>query len=225
MAASTSAALGRDAIGTGGGATVDGSAGVPPAVLPDTSGMVRTNLAGAGGNLRSGSEGAGFSTSSMPGDRTGLLDSLGGSDGRVSPFRAGRADIDRWGMSGGFVILTVVTALVSSFSLAWAASRSRRVGGSGGNFADSSGGGSFRLSASPGLVADEAVLFNDSEETVERCDLTDSLEIRRATTSDWVDGLLGGRAGDGCDCSVSLLGKGGARARTGGEQWSISFSV
>lgn len=98
MAASICAALGRDAMGTGGGATVDGSAGVPPAVFPDTSGMVRTNLAGAGGNLRRGSEGAGPSTSSsMPGERTGLLGSLGGSDGRALPlpFRAGRAGIDR----------------------------------------------------------------------------------------------------------------------------------
>lgn len=225
MAASICAALGRDAIGTGGGATVDGSAGVPPAVFPDTSGMVRTNLAGAGGNLRSGSAGAGSSTSSMPGDHTGLLGTLVGSDGRASPFRAGRAGIDRWGMSGGFVILTVVVALATSFSLACAASRSRRVGGSGGNFADSSGGGSFRLSANPGLVADEAVLFNDREEMVERCDLTDSLEVRRAMTSDWVDGLLGGRAGDGCGCSVSLLCKEGARARAGGDEWPTSFSV
>lgn len=42
------------------------------------------------------------------------------------------------------MILAAVAALVYSFSLAWAASRSRRVGGSGGNLADSSGGGSFR---------------------------------------------------------------------------------
>lgn len=118
MAASICAALGRDAIGTGGGATVDGSAGVPPAVLPDTSGIVRTNLAGAGGSRRRGSEGAGSSTSLMPGDRTGLLGNLGGRDGRDSPFRPGRAGIDRWGISGGFVILAEVAALVSSVSLA-----------------------------------------------------------------------------------------------------------
>lgn len=74
-------------------------------------------------------------------------------------------------------------------------------------------------------MADEAVLFSDSEDMVDRCDLTDSFEVFRATTSDWVDGLLGGRAGDGFDCSVSLLGKGGAKARAGGEEWPMSFSV
>lgn len=68
------------------------------------------------------------------------------------------------------------------------------------------------------------MLFSDSVEMVDTCDLTDSVEGRRAT-SDCVDGLLGGRAGDVCDCSVSLLGKGGARARPAGEAWPISFSV
>lgn len=122
------------------------------------------------------------------------------------------------------MILAVVAALASSLSLAWAASRSLLVGGNGGKFACSSGGGSFRFSLNPELVADEAVLLRDSEEMVETCDLMDSLEVRRVT-SDWIDGLLGGRAGDGCDCSLSLLGNGGARVRAEGEDWLTLFSV
>lgn len=73
-------------------------------------------------------------------------------------------------------------------------------------------------------MADEAVLFKDSEEMVDMCDLMDSLEVRRAT-SDWVDGLLGGRAGDVWSCSVSLLGKGGAIPRAGAEARPMSVSV
>lgn len=63
---------------------------------------------------------------------------------------------------------------------------------------------------------DEWVLFRDSEEIVDMYDLSDSFELRRMA-SDWVDGLLSGRAGDSCVCSVSRLGKGGAEPRVGGE--------
>lgn len=132
--ASICAALGRDARGTGGGAAVDGSAGVPPAVFPDTCGMVRTNLSGGGGSLRAGSDGLGSSASAIPGVRADLEGSRGGNMGDdAEPLRVGIAGIDRLGKSGGLAIFATVVALVSSFSLACAASLSRLDGGSGGS--------------------------------------------------------------------------------------------
>lgn len=132
--ASICAALGRDARGTGGGAAVDGSAGVPPAVFPDTCGMVRTNLSGGGGSRRAGSDGLGSSISAMPGVRADLEGSRGGNIGEdVEPLRVGSAGIDRLGRSGGLAIFATVAASAASFSLACVASLSRLDGGSGGS--------------------------------------------------------------------------------------------
>lgn len=164
----------------------------------------------------------------MPGERAGLLGSRGGSDGRSGSdeVRAGRAGIDRFGNNGARVIFVAVAALASSVSLAWASSRSLLLGGKGGSEAWSSGGGSFRPSMEPRLVADERVLFRETDDTV---DLIDSPELRRIA-KDWAEGRLGGRAGDSCDCSESRRGNdGGARPRAGGEgiayPFSFSFSV
>lgn len=182
--------------------------------------MVRMNFAGGGGNRLWGRAGAGSSASWMPGERAGLLGSRGGRDGRSdSADRAGRAGMDRFGSNGAWTIFAAVAALASSASRACAASRSLLDGGRGGSEACSSGGGSFRPSTDPRLVVDESVLLpRDCDDTV---DLMDSPEARR-TTSDWVEGLLGGRPGDVCVCSESRLGSGGARPRAVGE--GVAFS-
>lgn len=73
----------------------------------------------------------------------------------------------------------------------------------------------------PRLVADEIVLLSERDDTV---DLTDSPELRRVT-NDWVEGFLGGRAGDVCVCSESRLGSRGARPRVDGEGIAFSLSV
>lgn len=65
------------------------------------------------------------------------------------------------------------------------------------------------------------MLLSESEDAV---DLTDSPELRRVT-SDWTEGLLGGRVGDVCVSSESRLGSGGASPRAIGEDTAFSLSV
>lgn len=129
--------------------------------------------------------------------------------------------MERAGSKGAFTIFAAVDALVSSASLACAASLSRLDGGNGGSEAWPNGGGNFRPSTDPRLGVDESVLlFSERDDMV---DLTDSPELRRAT-NDCVEGLLGGRAGDSCVCSESRRGSGGARPRAGAEEIAFSFS-
>lgn len=117
-----------------GGAAPDGSAGVPPAVFPETSGMVLTNLAGGGGSRLGGSAGEVSSASWLPGERAGLLGSRGGRDGRSESVEgAGRAGMERFGSKGAFTIFATVAVLVPSASLACAASLSLLDSGNGGS--------------------------------------------------------------------------------------------
>lgn len=207
--ASICAALGRDARGTGGGAAAAASAGVPIAVFPETSGTVRTNLAGGGGSRRVGRLGTGRSATGALLDCPGRLGSRGGSEGRLSggPPRVGNVGIDRVGSNCALTILEAMAALEFSFSWACAASRSFLEGGRGGRVASSRGGGSL-------LLSEGIVLVRDSEDMV---DLTDSFELRR-TAKDCVEALRGGKAGDGLSWSESLRGNcGGPAPRSGCE--------
>lgn len=163
VAASIWAALGREATGTGGGTSFEGSAGVPPDVSPLTSGIVLMNLSGGGGRRRAGCAGGDACAPSSPGERAGLLGSRGGRDGRGVLLAWGRAGMDRLGSRGGFDILAVLAARASSLSLAMAASLSRLEGGSGGRLASSSGGGKLRPLVGLWLV----VWFRDSADMLE----------------------------------------------------------
>ena len=103
--------------------------------------------------------------------------------------------------------LTFTKGIFAGCAALAASSRSRLVGGRGGNFAYSNGGGIFLPSPIDDALVAEEPCPNDMPDMVE---LIDEFDARFTSC---VDPLLGGRAGEGC---VALRpGSGGGALRTG----------
>jgi hypothetical protein len=157
----------------------------------DGGGSLLGGCAGAVSSARvlvlRGGCGGGRSSSSVKSFLLGLegIRGLGGIFGTRSRSTIGgalRLDIDLAVERGGLLPL--------AFS-----SNSRRVGGNGGSFARSRGGGNFLCdSTDEELVDEDAVCPRDSPETVELNDVVESFDPLLAHC---VDAFRGGRAGDG----------------------------
>lgn len=93
-------------------------------------------------------------------------------------------------------------------------SRSLRVGGKGGNFACSNGGGNFLPTCVSGEEALVAVDTRPSD-IPDIVELTDAMEEFEPRLVNCVDVFRGGRAGEACD--PFLPGNGGGRFRAGKE--------
>lgn len=124
--------------------------------------------------------------------------------------------------------LAICVGGLAAASFAACASRSRRVGGSGGRFAWSSVGGSLRgpwVSVEVVLVCVDA-RDSDKFEAVDICETSEALEPLRVLRV-CVEGLRGGKAGDNCDESVRVGRGGGARRPlvVGDTSWAGSEEV